>query len=132
MMAAGEEGEEKEVTAADQADINEFSKLNIRFHELEDDIKSKKDHLQNLQDCSNEIMMLLDDSEPVKLSVGEAFVELNQEDAQGHVDKCIEEVEGETNQLQAEILTVKSRMKELKARLTLKFGKSINLEEDES
>eukprot|EP00960_Hanusia_phi_P029539 748008-Hanusia_phi.AAC.6 len=83
-MSAGEEGEEKEVTAADQADINEFSKLNIRFHEVEDDIKSKKvdlnkasageqviastqDQLQNLQDCSNEIMMLLDDSEPVKV-----------------------------------------------------------------
>eukprot|EP00960_Hanusia_phi_P029540 748008-Hanusia_phi.AAC.7 len=27
---------------------------------------------------------------------------------------------------------IKSRMKELKARLTLKFGKSINLEEDDS
>jgi prefoldin subunit 4 len=55
MMAPEHETEEKEVTAQDQAHINEFSRLNVKYHELEDDLKAKNELLVNLQDSSNEV-----------------------------------------------------------------------------
>jgi len=55
MMAPEHETEEKEVTAADQANINEFSRLNVKFHEIEEDLKAKQEWLVNLQDSSNEV-----------------------------------------------------------------------------
>ena len=69
MMAPEHESEEKEVTAQDQAHINEFSRLNVIFHEVEDDLKMKQELLVNLQDSSNEVMMMLDDTEPAMLRV---------------------------------------------------------------
>lgn len=115
MMNPEHESEEKEVTAQDQAHINEFSRLNVKFHELEDDLKTKQEMLVNLQDSSNEVcgswstmlycksgffafclaaarrqvlysscaqqvMMMLDESEPVKFAVGESYVDLDQEE----------------------------------------------------
>ena len=55
MMAPEHETEEKEVTASDQAHINEFSRLNVKFHELDDDLKMKQEVLVNLQDSGNEV-----------------------------------------------------------------------------
>jgi hypothetical protein len=48
VLAQGDE-EEKEVTASDQADINAFSRLNVQMHDLEDELKEKKELLVNLQ-----------------------------------------------------------------------------------
>merc|ERR1712216_733213 len=114
MMAPEHESEEKEVTAQDQAHINEFSRLNVIFHEVEDDLKMKQELLVNLQDSSNEVMMMLDDTEPVKFAVGESYCELPQDEAS-----------------EQKMADVKARMKQLKSLLTVKFGKSINLEEDD-
>jgi hypothetical protein len=36
------DGKETEVTWEDQQNINKFGRLNNKFHELEDEIKSKK------------------------------------------------------------------------------------------
>ena len=55
MMQPEHETEEKEVTAEDQAHINEFSRLNVKFHEIEEDLKVKQEQLVNLQDSSNEV-----------------------------------------------------------------------------
>jgi hypothetical protein len=60
MMNPEHESEEKEVTAQDQAHINEFSRLNVKFHELEDDLKVKQEVLVNLQDSSNEVCSAYD------------------------------------------------------------------------
>ena len=54
-MQPEHETEEKEVTAEDQAHINEFSRLNVKFHEIEEDLKVKQEQLVNLQDSSNEV-----------------------------------------------------------------------------
>eukprot|EP00802_Teleaulax_amphioxeia_P019647 Tamp_19888.p1 GENE.Tamp_19888~~Tamp_19888.p1 ORF type:complete len:132 (-),score=55.65 Tamp_19888:385-780(-) len=131
MMAPEHETEEKEVTAADQANINEFSRLNVKFHEIEEDLKAKQEWLVNLQDSSNEVMMMLDDSEPVKFVVGESYVDISQESATEHIERMVEETEAEVSKMQADLAGVKGRMKELKSLLTVKFGKSINLEEEE-
>ena len=45
------------MTKEDQAHINEFSKLNVKFHEIEDDLKAKQEMLVNLQDSSNEVCL---------------------------------------------------------------------------
>jgi prefoldin subunit 4 len=55
MMQPEHETDNKEVTAEDQAHINEFSRLNVKFHEIEEDLKVKQEQLVNLQDSSNEV-----------------------------------------------------------------------------
>ena len=45
------------MTKEDQAHINEFSQLNVKFHEIEDDLKAKQEMLVNLQDSSNEVCL---------------------------------------------------------------------------
>ncbi len=54
-MQPEHETDNKEVTAEDQAHINEFSRLNVKFHEIEEDLKVKQEQLVNLQDSSNEV-----------------------------------------------------------------------------
>eukprot|EP00277_Geminigera_cryophila_P007787 CAMPEP_0179421302 /NCGR_PEP_ID=MMETSP0799-20121207/9686_1 /TAXON_ID=46947 /ORGANISM="Geminigera cryophila, Strain CCMP2564" /LENGTH=130 /DNA_ID=CAMNT_0021195085 /DNA_START=108 /DNA_END=500 /DNA_ORIENTATION=- len=130
-MAQEHESQEQEVTAQDQGHINEFSRLNVKYHELEEDLRGKEEVLVNLQDSSNEVMMMLDDEEMVKFSVGEAYVDLSQEAATEHIERLVADVEEEVAKLQAELAGAKGRMKELKSLLTVKFGKTINLEEDE-
>ena len=131
MMAPEHESEEKAVTAQDQAHINEFSRLNVIFHEVEDDLKMKQELLVNLQDSSNEVMMMLDDTEPVKFAVGESYCELPQDEASEQIDRMVAETEAEVATMQQKMADVKARMKQLKSLLTVKFGKSINLEEDD-
>eukprot|EP00287_Rhodomonas_sp_CCMP768_P013519 CAMPEP_0196722362 /NCGR_PEP_ID=MMETSP1091-20130531/4739_1 /TAXON_ID=302021 /ORGANISM="Rhodomonas sp., Strain CCMP768" /LENGTH=132 /DNA_ID=CAMNT_0042064043 /DNA_START=15 /DNA_END=413 /DNA_ORIENTATION=+ len=132
MTTISDDGTDKEVSATDQADINAFSRLNVRYHDIEDDLKLKKEELVNLQDCSNELLMILDDEELVKVGVGESYADLNQEEAQEHVNALVEEAEKSVSGLEAEMTNVKDKMKELKARLKVKFGNSINLDEDEA
>lgn len=131
MMEPEHESEEKEVTAEDQAHINEFSRLNVKCHELEDDLKVKQEELVNLQDSSNEVLMMLDDTEAVKFSVGEAYVDLTQEDASEQIERMVADTEAEVSKMQQNLNDVKQRMKQLKSLLTVKFGKSINLEEED-
>jgi hypothetical protein len=54
-MAQEHESQEQEVTAQDQGHINEFSRLNVKYHELEEDLRGKEEVLVNLQDSSNEV-----------------------------------------------------------------------------
>jgi prefoldin subunit 4 len=66
MMQPEHETEEKEVTAEDQAHINEFSRLNAKFHEIEEDLKVKQEELVNLQDSSNEVWIPEEQQEPFR------------------------------------------------------------------
>jgi chaperonin cofactor prefoldin len=75
--------------------------------------------------------MLLDDSEKVKFAVGESYVDLSQDEATEHIEKMVEDAEAEVAKMQGDLASCKGRMKELKSLLTVKFGKSINLEEEE-
>ncbi|KAJ1494133.1 hypothetical protein T484DRAFT_1928001 [Baffinella frigidus] len=126
-----DETEEREVTAGDQADINAFSRLNVNLHDLQDDLKEKKDILVNLQDASNEVMMILDDTQPVKMAVGEAYADVSQEEATERIDAMVEETEEAVALLESQVKGVQEKMRELKGRLSLKFGSNINLEEDD-
>merc|ERR1711939_690837 len=79
--------------------------------------------LVNLQDSSNEVMMMLDDTEPVKFAVGESYCELPQDEASEQIDRMVAETEAEVATMQQKMADVKARMKQLKSLLTVKFGK---------
>ena len=50
---------------SDQQKINKFARLNNRLEDLKEDLKSKKNELQTLEDAGTDLMMLEDDDEKV-------------------------------------------------------------------
>ncbi|GLJ08450.1 hypothetical protein SUGI_0089040 [Cryptomeria japonica] len=73
-------GVDTEVTWEDQQNINKFGRLNNRFHELEDEIKAKKEMTENLEDASNEL--ILADEEIVRFQLGEVFSHMPKDDVE--------------------------------------------------
>ena len=59
---------------SDQQKINKFARLNNRLEDLKEDLKSKKNELQTLEDAGTDLMMLEDDDEKVHSLV--AFISL--------------------------------------------------------
>ena len=57
---------------SDQQKINKFARLNNRLEDLKEDLKSKKNELQTLEDAGTDLMMLEDDDEKVRSLV--AFI----------------------------------------------------------
>lgn len=117
-----------DVTWDDQVNINMFSKLNMKSHELASQIKHKKAELENLEDASNE-MMLLDD-EVVKHAFGECFIHVDKDTSEELINANIIEVQKEVADAEQEYENVRIVMVKLKGLLYGKFGGSINLEED--
>ncbi|TNN42157.1 Prefoldin subunit 4 [Liparis tanakae] len=86
MMAATMKGpvaiEEVNVTFADQQKINKFARNTSRMTELKNEIEAKKKSLQNLQDASDDLMMLDDDALLIPYQIGDVFVSHTQEETQ--------------------------------------------------
>ncbi|KAJ7527027.1 hypothetical protein O6H91_16G033000 [Diphasiastrum complanatum] len=121
-------GTETEVTWEDQQNINTFGRLNSKFHELEAEIKAKKDQTENLEDASNEL--ILADEEEVRYQLGEVFCHMPKDDVENRLEVLKEETQKELEQLEEEKDNVVAKMTELKRILYGKFKDSINLEED--
>lgn len=121
-------GVETEVTWEDQQNINKFGRLNNRFHELEDEIKAKKEMTENLEDASNEL--ILADEEIVRFQLGEVFSHMPKDDVENRLELLKEETTKELEKLEEEKESVLSQMAVLKRILYGKFKDSINLEED--
>ncbi|KAG0451744.1 hypothetical protein HPP92_026012 [Vanilla planifolia] len=121
-------GTETLVTWEDQQLINKFSRLNNRFHELEDEIKIAKENNESLEDASNEL--ILSDEDILRFQIGEVFAHMPREDVEGRLEKMMEEASKELEKLEEEKETVLAQMAELKRILYGKFKDSINLEED--
>ena len=68
-----------EISRDDQMKINNFSKLNMKFHEVKFDIKKIKDELENLQDAGSMIEESMGD--PLKLFIGECLVDVDEDAA---------------------------------------------------
>ncbi|XP_024519014.1 probable prefoldin subunit 4 [Selaginella moellendorffii] len=122
------EGVETEVTWEDQQNINAFGRLNAKFHDLEDEIKAKKELAENLEDASNELV--LSDEEVVRYQIGEVFGHLSKEEIESKLECLKEESDRELGRLAEEKDEVVSKMNELKRVLYAKFKDSINLEEE--
>ncbi|XP_030444220.1 probable prefoldin subunit 4 [Syzygium oleosum] len=121
-------GSETEVTWDDQQNINRFSKLNNRFHELEDEIRIAKETNDNLEDASNEL--ILTDEEVVRFQIGEVFAHVPKDEVESRIEEMKEVTTKNLGKLEEEKDSVLAQMAELKKILYGKFGDSINLEED--
>ena len=87
-----------QISRDDQMKINNFSKLNLKYNEMQFDIKKIKDELENLQDAEGMVEEAMGD--PLKLFIGEALVEVDEDAAQGYVEKVTEEKQEELEKLQ--------------------------------
>lgn len=121
-------GSETQVTWEDQQNINKFSKLNNRFHELIDEIKFAKEKCENLEDAGNEL--ILTDEEIVRFQIGEVFAHVPKEEVETRLEEMKELTEKNLEKLEEEKELVVSQMADLKKILYGKFGDSINLEEE--
>eukprot|EP01027_Heterolobosea_sp_BB2_P014063 GEZU01020235.1.p4 GENE.GEZU01020235.1~~GEZU01020235.1.p4 ORF type:complete len:134 (+),score=65.73 GEZU01020235.1:1433-1834(+) len=114
-----------DVTWEDQQKICTFGRLVNRLHEIEDDMKAKKEEILKITDALEEIYI----SEDTKFSLGEVFVDVEQDEADEMLNKLKEQYQNEAELLEREYAYIQQTMAKLKVELYAKFGKSINLEE---
>ena len=118
------------ISYEDQSKINKFAINNAKFHDLKDEMVLKKKDLQNLNDALDELV-LLDESTPVPFLFGEVYTHLSNEDANKELEKSKQNLENEIKGLEAKQAAIKATLDELKVYLYGKFGKKINLEDNE-
>ncbi|CDW91858.1 UNKNOWN [Stylonychia lemnae] len=120
--------QDTEISREDQQKINAFSKLNMRSHEYRKDIKALKEKLDALQDA--EQMIEESFGEGLKLQIGEALIDVDEETATKYQQKIMEETQEELEKLQDQLDEIENEMKNLKSYLYARFGTAINLEEE--
>ena len=119
------------VERADQEKINQFSKLNMKHHELKDDIEKLKEELENLVDAIQAIDETLGEEGALKLFMTEAMVSVSDEAATSYVEQLQEEKQNELDEKRDKLEEMEGQMRDLKSYLYAKFGSSINLEEQQ-
>ncbi len=118
---------EVEVREQDQAQINEFGKLNNRLLELRADVKQLKADAERLDDAHTDMMMNSSGGK-VMLLMGEAFIEVTEDYAEEYCESKSEALSKKVENLMAEDLKITQRQEVLKKELYGRFGDSINLE----
>lgn len=121
------EARDIEVDKEDQVRINRFSRLNLRYDELDEEIKSLKKSIQTYKDATEEVEGCME-MDGLMLKVGEAYTPVEEDAVTDHLSKLTEQDEARLTECIDEIETVKTEMGELKKVLYAKFGSSINLE----
>ncbi|XP_046635405.1 prefoldin subunit 4-like [Daphnia pulicaria] len=119
------------ITLEDQQKINRFARHNAKWEELRDDLKNKKGDLQNLEDASDDLLLVDDESALIPFVVGEVFVHFNMEEAKEKLEEAKDKVKKDIEAIEAECTNIKTLMSDLKTQLYAKFGNSINLEAEE-
>ncbi|KAK9318366.1 Prefoldin subunit-domain-containing protein [Lipomyces starkeyi] len=127
MLPPGQETPDVQVSWEDQQRINDFSKLNSRLSELEDQYRQKQDENEYLEDVGTEIE-LVDEDEVVQYKIGSTFYWLKQSEVVERLEKQTDIVAAELNDLEDKVRSIKDEMDELKRVLYKKFGNAINLE----
>ncbi|KAK1125208.1 prefoldin subunit 4-like [Acipenser oxyrinchus oxyrinchus] len=125
--------EDVNVTFEDQQKINKFARNTNRMSELKDEIEAKKKSLQNLEDASDDIMMLDDeDSLAIPYQIGDVFISHSQEETQDMLEGAKESLKDEIKVYEGRVAAILQVLADLKVQLYAKFGNNINLEADES
>ncbi|CAG8716521.1 14953_t:CDS:2 [Gigaspora margarita] len=124
-MINQDEEVEAEVTWEDQQNINSFSKLNVKFSDIEERYGEKKQEDEYLDDLLQELEQqeLLGDE-------GDAFISITLEDAVQRTKREKEFLSEELKKLRNGMDSLTTEMEKLKVLLYGKFGKAINLEKD--
>ncbi|XP_048464554.1 prefoldin subunit 4 isoform X1 [Rhincodon typus] len=124
--------EDVNVTFEDQQKINKFARNNNRLIELKEEIELKKKQLQNLEDASDDIMMLDEDTMLVPYQIGEVFISHSQDETQEMLEAAKQSFQDEIHALQTRVETIQQVLSDLKIQLYAKFGNNINLEADDN
>lgn len=128
-MLAKEDEVDVEVRKVDQEAINEFGRLNNRVSELRDELKLVEKELTAYEDAEEEVMLIDEGTEALKLTMGDCFLDVEEEDIESELERLKEIAQGKKDKYISEIATCESRQSELKTQLYGRFGKTINLEE---
>ena len=86
-----------EISREDQLKINQFSRVNMKYNEKKIEIKALKDELENLQDAMSSIEEAMGD--PLKLFIGEALIDVDEDAATGYTEKITEEKQEQLEKL---------------------------------
>eukprot|EP00347_Sterkiella_histriomuscorum_P006281 403353368 len=100
----------------------------MKARDLKADIKELKEKLDALQDA--EQMIEESFGEGLKLMIGEALVEVDEETATKYQQRIMEETQEELEKLGDLLDEHEGEMKNLKSYLYARFGTAINLEEE--
>jgi len=120
------------ITFDDQQKINKFARLNARVEEYREELKSKETLLKNLEDASEELLLLDEDDCPnLPYLSGETFLLYNLETVQNHLEMLKKSVGKDMKTIETKIKDNLSIMSDLKTHLYGKFGNNINLEAEE-
>lgn len=122
-----EDENDAEVRRVDQDNINKFGQLNARLYEVRDEKKRIKKKMDQLDDASTELMM--GNGDKVLLSLGEAFFEVDEDEATLFCEEEIEKNQKLLDALEGEEEDILAQQSDLKSVLYGRFGKSINLED---
>ena len=90
---ASSDNPDTEISREDQLKINQFSKLNMKYHETKESIKKIKEELENLEEAAETIEEAMGD--PLKLFVGECLVEVDEEAATQYQERVTGEKQEE-------------------------------------
>jgi prefoldin subunit 4 len=124
---------EVHVEYADQQNINKFARQNAKLTELKEEIEVKRKELTSLSDAREALdeLAILSDVPTAPLLVGETFLIEPTDDILSSLDVRKSKIEKEIDDIQQRIQTIQNVLSDLKVKLYGKFGKSINLENDE-
>ncbi len=111
----------------DQEKINKFSRLYRRAKELRADLELKAKFIETLDDSKLLIEEAMGD--PVKVMIGESFVESDEDFANAFVERRVEETKKEIATMEKELEGYNKDIVALKSHLYAKFGENINLDE---
>ena len=100
----------------------------MKHSELKEDIKKMKEQLDALEDAQ----MMIEESfgEGLKLFIGEALIDVDEDTATAAHERQMEEKQTELESLNDQNDEIVQEMKNLKSFLYARFGTAINLEED--
>mmetsp|Transcript_56339 Transcript_56339/g.116379 ORF Transcript_56339/g.116379 Transcript_56339/m.116379 type:complete len:129 (+) Transcript_56339:172-558(+) len=116
-----------EVAREDQQRINRFSRLNLRYDDLDEEIAKIKKDVQTYKDATEEIEGCMEDN-GIMVKLGEVFTPVDEDSVLEKLANLIEKSEAALSQKSDEIETVRGELDSLKKVLYAKFGTSINLE----
>ncbi|KPI88342.1 hypothetical protein ABL78_2581 [Leptomonas seymouri] len=114
-----------DVTWEDQRNICIFSRLHRRVQALNRRLKLLSDDIEKLDDASTEVMIC----DQVKYVFGEAFVDVECDNAVELLDTEKQRMEAEKEEVESELRELATALNDLKAQLYAKFGSQIYLEE---
>ena len=116
-----------EVAREDQERINKFSRLNMRFDELDEEITTMKSEIQAFKDAVEEVEGCME-ADGILMKIGEAYTSVDEDSVTEKLTRLIDDSEASLSKKSDEIEHVKTGLDSLKKLLYGKFGTSINLE----